>query len=1283
MTSILANLVSPDKEEEADHLHLRQHVPLTRVLSREKEACEFYQERKAMEEGNLSSLVKHSSNSNNTSIGSPTTGTTTTASSVDQKAALVTPPKNRPITPHRGKQSQKKSASLNFKRGRKKEKKTSEPLKKDIFGKVTVATPRLSPDSKRKHRVFWTQLDLNDVDDEEDDDTAGRNVSRATDTGMLPDDEVADQRAAKARSMIASPTEVQEHNEESDGAFDGMLNAINTCLDCGWFGSAIEAGNANHQNLDTIQPADFQSRGLAMNNENDASYQPKLRGPNGYENTAIEVEFTDEEDMPDDEGHDKEEQKARSDFIQLNPNGNVTTFIPKPSSDAGAKEGQALAYDLTRSHTWGEKEKNAYLQAMARKAKDDFKRRKGLAEDEPELYDNDDNIAHTNYKNKTPLKSALVRSKSADGMSPAKSVGFSPAGITEFPARNDQDPLQDDYNDVDLPVVNRIGKHEREFSDHVDPDNSIALKSSGSVLSLGRRKKKGNFQQLDDNDDEDVEMENGDSVPLKSDSKPKSLPHSEVFDFDDQNDAKPPVSTLKLDPYQDSSDVSLLGSIMVGGDGASVVSGKSHYTMGTNATNWSTSTRRRHRGAAKNRKVDLSENQRPVGWLESIKAAAASNNRKWDPKHGWVDYVDEEELEIQRIGKLKAPLNSRKSKSSGNTDDTDGHGDKVCIPFPSDWERERDEMVSLASQDTDAKEDTVDNQKNVSALRSVVQDVIPEGSDEESDDTEDLSSKNKSSPIQRLKKTITEKTVVASDSSLNSPKAFTIEKEEFQSGGQNIAQPSVFDWIGRCQSSDIVQDAAAGGGDMIKEAIPKFRGVIGHALSSKVGGEIINPNPENKHELDDDDDFEGHDSFDFDTTGEDTHLSNGDGFKVIDASSNSIVKERASTPSLDKGQEYLNRLKSLKRPTENEGDRSVASATSSVAAKATDWRKKVELMKQNDSTKMSSVNETSTVFVSAVDDSSTFEVTKEKVVKDDDSIFKFDKKVTPKTYVRKDAEKAAPSFVLPSKSTAPDVNDSMSEVTTSTAPSFVPPRQKKETFLSRLQACTAPVFDDSNEMPQAHLAFLKNSASCGPSPIEKDRKLPGFPNVPFCGNPENVHEDGPSKVAGSRMKSSVAARYLQALKEKSTGTSSVSKGTEVRKTPSEISLGSQKSETWNRFLEKRNQALASSTKRSGSVTSEDANSFAQKKVQEILNKVSKGSSQDNLTKYPRSSSAIPLRPPSSGGIPRSLSTGRQRAMESGSLLNRSDAARAAEDLAAAKVEAMMLSRKYTNDDGEI
>jgi len=66
-------------------------------------------------------------------------------------------------------------------------------------------------------------------------------------------------------------------------------------------------------------------------------------------------------------------------------------------------------------------------------------------------------------------------------------------------------------------------------------------------------------------------------------------------------------------------------------------------TTGTDGTNSSTSTRRRHRGAAQHSK-------RPSGWLKSIKAAAEQSDRRWDPKLGWIDYIepnDQEEKEVQ------------------------------------------------------------------------------------------------------------------------------------------------------------------------------------------------------------------------------------------------------------------------------------------------------------------------------------------------------------------------------------------------------------------------------------------------------------------------------------------------------------------------------------------------------------------------------------------------------------------------------------------------------------
>lgn len=82
--------------------------------------------------------------------------------------------------------------------------------------------------------------------------------------------------------------------------------------------------------------------------------------------------------------------------------------------------------------------------------------------------------------------------------------------------------------------------------------------------------------------------------------------------------------------------------------------GASVYTMGTNVTErtgYTHSTRTRRPGAAKSRlaaqKLVEAESMHKRGWHDTIKAAAASTNRKWDPKVGWVDY---EEPQIDLTG---------------------------------------------------------------------------------------------------------------------------------------------------------------------------------------------------------------------------------------------------------------------------------------------------------------------------------------------------------------------------------------------------------------------------------------------------------------------------------------------------------------------------------------------------------------------------------------------------------------------------------------------------------
>ena len=96
-------------------------------------------------------------------------------------------------------------------------------------------------------------------------------------------------------------------------------------------------------------------------------------------------------------------------------------------------------------------------------------------------------------------------------------------------------------------------------------------------------------------------------------------------------------------------------------DATSVVSGRSYKTYGTTFT--AQSTRSRRPGQARAR-LEQGENKagavadasfgtagsggsgRTRGWQESIEAAAARNGKRWDPEHGWKDYVDPKSLGV-------------------------------------------------------------------------------------------------------------------------------------------------------------------------------------------------------------------------------------------------------------------------------------------------------------------------------------------------------------------------------------------------------------------------------------------------------------------------------------------------------------------------------------------------------------------------------------------------------------------------------------------------------------
>ena len=169
---------------------------------------------------------------------------------------------------------------------------------------------------------------------------------------------------------------------------------------------------------------------------------------------------------------------------------------------------------------------------------------------------------------------------------------------------------------------------------------------------------------------------------------------------------------LDLETYLDSTEMfSTYGSSAH--DHVSVVSTKSHRTAATGltgATGYTSgtvntaATRKRRPGAAKRRLREAREADKghhKVGWQESIKAAAENSNRVWDPKKGWVDYVNPSaamsaEDEAKFEGKIHIPVEVIRAPREHDEKDEMGAQDRpapIPVSFPADWEQERRSML--------------------------------------------------------------------------------------------------------------------------------------------------------------------------------------------------------------------------------------------------------------------------------------------------------------------------------------------------------------------------------------------------------------------------------------------------------------------------------------------------------------------------------------------------------------------------------------------------------------
>ena len=1282
---------------------------------------------------------------------------------------------------------------------------------------ITIEAPQLSSEDKRKHRAFWNQFDSKNSDNEssgeEDDEKVQKDKVR--DDAVVPMDEDIPLKKV-------NPSSVEVLEEDEDDGKDIYSMVLNMCSDCNWITgdeskknqeesskqqrNVVTKKRSNSQNermksketkeektkrsfsnrknsfssrqsdfdddtynnveddedsismKDTTKPKSILKNPQKLSKATSFSSVKSLDEPQNYENTKIEVEYDDDDEVADPE------------FLQLNPTGNIDVYArpdetrnqkspslqPSRNGDIDAMPSDERGgYTLARSKSWSEPQRNAYLHAMAQKAREDFEKRKGGAfgkvpqtmdgtiqnkqssNGHKTVQDSDDlddilgqktqakgnkTIDWTSHDWTPSEKRRLFHLVKADGMSPDQATDILMAervqrtgeermemppvpmrrAVTYTAGTRSNQAAMDPFHDVDTsalldegnsdilsnlrkkPGFNRVINAEtREQSIDVDPKRSQNVQSTdhdnhqddrsskNSVRKTGispTRRKKGSksgpqWHQINDKDDE-YPSDNNEAISAVDRSSPSTAnkkANENIFDFNspETEEENGPIDAVKLDPYNDSCDVSILGSVMAGDQ--TVATSRSLYTTATNASAWSTSTRRRHRGAAKNRLPDNND-KKPAGWLDTIKAAATSNNRVWDPEVGWVGYVSPEENDllsleqrdmVAKIGRLKPPT-SVDSKSQVQQRNS----------YPTDWERCDDDVFSATASaaasavtvQSNAETEIVSNkvEKMMELTRgsnSIIRETIGEDDSEEQEE---------------------EKYEVSSDQGPHPLKS--IVKDTIDGNRITPAQARAREFLERMRMSPTVANSSK------KKTSSDFKTIFENVEAEiKKGDKEIGSDTSDSTKSDADE-FNPLTAFDYSDEGM-LEEAEDDGFKVI----------QSTAPVSN-----FNKVIEGERPCDD--DKSVKSSSSYMSERAKEWRKKVEINKRSSSSQRADkIVENGAahrnIFVSAVDDDSTFEIMKERVPKvlnvdEDDTLFDFttnnnqDKNRQPnklsETSNIQDKKGVSRAKRIREKS---DNADDLSEITTPT----VDINKPNGTFLDRLQSCGAdmvPTCEPERKgsgLPRAHLQFLRNAAVNRDTSKTKDNRASGgiidmLTNPGLCGRPENIDDSREEIPQKETSKKNVASRYLDAIG----AGKKVSDPKNMHRTPSTISSGSAHSETWQRFLDKRAAALSSSPKRSStSAVSRAAQEYASKKVDEIVRK-----SDDN--DRTRTSPTYPLtRPPSSGrpsSVRRNRSPGRPN-----EVMSRSDAVKAAEDLAAARVEAMMAMtpRSISQDEDEI
>ena len=275
------------------------------------------------------------------------------------------------------------------------------------------------------------------------------------------------------------------------------------------------------------------------------------------------------------------------------------------------------------------------------------------------------------------------------------------------------------------------------------------------------------------------------------------------------------------------------------------------------------------------------------------------------------------------------------------------------------------------------------------------------------------------------------------------------------------------------------------------------------------------------------------------------------------------------------------------------------------------------------------------------------------------------------------------------------------------------------TFLQRLQACAAPIVprsssnnDDANcnAVPLAHLAFLRTNPSLNGTPEKQRSSRFAPPNL--CGKPDVIVEEDEEEDldtsneksrdrseqqirptrSGSNQRQSKQSDVGSVISEEAFGAKTAyldaiamktavsgSKKKKKRSAGSDVSVSSRHSEKWQRFLESKGSKSSVSEQADSNKTddvSRAAEKYAAEKVEEMMEIMAQRNKPPGFQGRPMEEAT--------GAFP---SVGNSTATDTTTGSRKNEASRAAEDLAAARVEAMMNAMSNQNnvslEEGEI